>query len=337
MAPRLSGFTRSSALGPIADFMARQGGSVGRVLNAVDLPYALLDQRDLLIPLRSQFRFLERAAQETGDDFFGARLAQAVRMKELSAFGMWVCAAETLREAIARGHAGLNAMLQTSTVLALERQGSKMRWWIEFVEPECEGRHHNELLGVGYMIDTVRTYAGRGWFPEVVMTALPAGRPRAELENIFGANISHGHARSGIEFGAELLDRGLPYAAPPVRLPQEAEPQMPDQHDELACIEAVTTLALHEGYPRIDWVASKLGGSRRSLQRRLAEHGSSFNEVRDKVLRSRAIVLVGDGKAAITDIALSLGYADVAHFTRAFRRWTGMAPIVYRKVARGAA
>jgi len=40
--------------------MARQGGSVGRVLNAVDLPYALLDQRDLLIPLRSQFRFLER-------------------------------------------------------------------------------------------------------------------------------------------------------------------------------------------------------------------------------------------------------------------------------------
>jgi AraC-like DNA-binding protein len=317
--------------------MERHGGSVGRVLNAVDLPFALLDQRDLVVPLRSQFRFLEGAARETGDDHFGARLAQVVRMKELSAFGAWVCAAQTLGDAIARGHAGLNVMLQTSTVLTLEQVGSKLRWWIEFVEPECEGRHHNEFLGVGYMIDTVRTYAGRRWMPDVVMTALPAGGPRAELESIFGTNISHGHAKAGIEFDAELLERSLAHAAPAVQLPLCAEPEIPDQRDELASIEAVMTLALHEGYPRIDWVAAKLGASRRSLQRRLAAHGSSFNAVRDKVLWRRAALLVGDGRTAITEISLSLGYADTAHFTRAFRRWTGMAPSTYRRVARGAA
>ena len=58
MAPRISGFTRASALGPIADFMERQGGCVFRVLRHVDLPAQLLEKPDLVIPMREQFRFL---------------------------------------------------------------------------------------------------------------------------------------------------------------------------------------------------------------------------------------------------------------------------------------
>lgn len=125
MAPRLSGFTRASSLGPIADFMKRQGGSVSRVLRDVDLPFALLEQPEIVIPLREQFRFLERAARDTGDIYFGARLGQAVSSPDLSAFGSWVCAADTLRLAMKRAHAGLAAMLQTSTNLYVVRQGRR--------------------------------------------------------------------------------------------------------------------------------------------------------------------------------------------------------------------
>jgi hypothetical protein len=169
LAPHLSGFTRASSLGPIADFMDRQGGSVARVLRDVDLPFAHPEQPEIVIPLREHFRFLERAARRTGDAYFGARLGQVVRIKELSAFGAWVCAAETLLHAIERAHAGLNIMLQTSTVLTLERRGPTARWSIEFLEPETDGRHHNELLGISYLIDTVRTYAGRRRRPHVVI------------------------------------------------------------------------------------------------------------------------------------------------------------------------
>ena len=204
MALRLSGFTRASSLGPISDFMDHQGGSIVRVLQDVDLPFALIEQPEILVPLREQFRFLERAARETGDEFFGARLGQAVSSKKLSAFGAWVCEANTLREAIARAHAGIAVMLQTSTILALEHHGHRVRWFIEFVEPETEGRHHNEMLGVGYMIDTVRIYAGRTWTPDVVFTALPAGSPRASLEEILGCNVMHGSdAYSSRESGNE--------------------------------------------------------------------------------------------------------------------------------------
>lgn len=311
--------------------MDRQGGSVSRVLQDVDLPFALLEQPEIVIPLREQFRFLERAAHETGDECFGARLGQVVRSKNLSAFGAWVCAAETLREAIGRAHAAIHVMLQTSTALRLEHHVEKVRWSIEFVEPETEGRHHNELLGIGYMIDTVRTYAGSGWVPDVVATALPRGTRRSTLEEVLGTNVSHGHAVPAIEFDASLLDcirPGLQSESGKTRTGDE--PPVPSPGDTLATIAAVTALALHEGYPRVDWVAAKLGTTRRSLQRRLMAHGTTFNRLVEEALFRRAKILLGEGVAPITDIALQLGYADPAHFTRAFRRWAGVAPSAYR-------
>lgn len=142
MALRLSGVTRASALGPISTFMEKHGGSIARVLQREDVPFAILDQRDLIVPLKVQFRLLERAARDTGDAYFGARLGQVVKGVELSAFGAWVCSAPTLRNAIARSHAGLNVMLQTSTILTFAEHNDVARWSIEFVEPESEGRHH---------------------------------------------------------------------------------------------------------------------------------------------------------------------------------------------------
>jgi AraC-like DNA-binding protein len=333
MAPRLSGFTRASSLGPISTFMDRHGGSIERVLKDVDLPFAILEQRELVVPLREQFRLLERAARETGDEWFGARLGQVVKGTELSAFGAWVCAAPTLSEAIRRAHAGLNVMLQTSTVLTFTRRGAVARWSIEFVEPESDGRHHNEFLGIGYMIDMIRVYAGPRWHPDVVMTVLPRGTPRAELERIFGTNVSHGHAVPAIEFDAALLGKG-PHVAPASAKGAEqlnSEPAVPRQNDTVATIASVIELALHEGYPRVDWIAAKLGTTRRSLQRRLQEQGTSFNRVVEETLVRRAEVLLRETAISVTDVALGLGYTDPAHFTRAFRRARNTTPSQYRQ------
>lgn len=332
MATRLSGFTRASSLGPITEFMHRQGGSIDQVLRDVDLPFALLEQPELVVPLREQFRFLERAARETGDQHFGARLGQEVKSPALSAYGAWVCAAATLREAMQRADAGLALMLQTSTNLYVAREGvDRVRWSIEFVEPETDGRHHNELLGVGYMMDTVRVYAGAHWRPHVVMTALSRGERAAALEQIFQCNVSNGHAMSSIVFDAALLDRG--HARHSVSLaggPERPEPPVPVNGDLLATILTVAELAMHEGFPRIDWVASKVGATRRSLQRYLQSQGTSFNQVLEEVLRRHAIRHLEEDALSITEIALRLGYTDPAHFTRAFRRWTGVAPSSFR-------
>jgi AraC-like DNA-binding protein len=332
MAVRQSGFTRASSLGPIAHFIGSQGASIMRLLQDVDLPPALLDSPDMLLPLREQFRLLERGARATGDAHFGARLGQHVHVSRLSAFGKWVSDAPTLGDAIRRSGEGLNAMLQTATDLQLVRRGSLAYWSIEFLDPECDGRQHNELLGISYLIDCVRSFAGPRWSPNLVLTTAPRGTGKSGLEQIFRAEVSTGHRVTTIEFDARLLDARNPRAVAGSVLRSDAsEPPMPADEDLVGAIAAVVSLALQEGPPRLEWIAAKLGLSPRSLQRKLADGGTTYLELLEHVLCERARSLIGSTRTPLIEIALSLGYSDPAHFSRAFKRWTGVSPSDYRK------
>ena len=68
----------------------------------------------------------------------------------------------------------------------------------------------------------------------------------------------------------------------------------------------------------------------RSLQRRLAEEGLTFSQLVDEVRLEMAVPQLRDRGIRITDVAFGLGYSNPAHFTRAFRRWAGVAPSEYR-------
>lgn len=179
------------------------------------------------------------------------------------------------------------------------------------------------------MMDVIRLYAGPRWVPNVVFTALAKGSPRGELETILGTNVMHGYRVPTIELDAMLLDR-CPYSH---RSRFDDRPDgnctVPAQEDLLANVAAVIDLAMSEGQPRVAWVAAKLGTTTRSLQRSLQQCGTSFNRLADTGLERRARQLLARSHASVTDVALQLGYSDTAHFTRAFRRWTGVTPSAF--------
>lgn len=78
-------------------------------------------------------------------------------------------------------------------------------------------------------------------------------------------------------------------------------------------------------------IAGALGTSVRTLQRRLAEQGRSVERLVETSRLATARRLLDSTDAKVVDIAFDLGYSDHAHFTRAFRRWTGQSPAAYRR------
>lgn len=82
---------------------------------------------------------------------------------------------------------------------------------------------------------------------------------------------------------------------------------------------------------QLEFVATQLHMSPRSLHRRLQEEGSSFRIIKDALRRDLALAKVEKPDTSLSEIAISLGYSEFSAFFRAFKTWTGMSPSDYRR------
>lgn len=86
-----------------------------------------------------------------------------------------------------------------------------------------------------------------------------------------------------------------------------------------------------EGVRSLDEVATAMRLSARTLKRRLAAQGARFSDLLDQERCKRASLLLSSSGLSLDDIAERLGYSTLTNFARAFRRWTGLSPLAYRR------
>ena len=77
-------------------------------------------------------------------------------------------------------------------------------------------------------------------------------------------------------------------------------------------------------------VALLLGIQRRSLQRRLAAEGTSFRALLDAARAQHAIVTLLAEPPRLVQLGADIGFGEQSSLCRAFRRWTGHAPLPLR-------
>jgi AraC-like DNA-binding protein len=82
--------------------------------------------------------------------------------------------------------------------------------------------------------------------------------------------------------------------------------------------------------PAIGVVARQLTLAPRTLQRRLAAEGVSYQQLVDVVRREAAERLLTDASMSIGEIGYLLGFSEPSAFHRAFKRWHSLAPHDYR-------
>ncbi|MBS0370481.1 MAG: helix-turn-helix transcriptional regulator [Proteobacteria bacterium] len=92
--------------------------------------------------------------------------------------------------------------------------------------------------------------------------------------------------------------------------------------------------ALLEGLPAgqysIEFVATHLAVSKRTLQRQLNDESTSFMEILNTTRRQLAQHYLGTPSVSQGEIAFLLGFQEVNSFIRAFKDWTGITPGAYR-------
>ncbi len=164
----------------------------------------------------------------------------------------------------------------------------------------------------------------------------PVPRAASEFGTFFGPGVHYGAARSRVVYAREDLERRMHGSDP--RLAEILE----HAARERRTAPRPTAEALHElllacprpGSTSQADAAASLGLSPRSLRRRLAEEGTGYGEVLDRVRARFAQAELQVPGVRVATVAASMGYADAAAFRRAFRRWTGASPAAWAKAMR---
>jgi AraC-like DNA-binding protein len=234
-----------------------------------------------------------------------------------------VCSAPSLREAIALADELIALLLQTETNVRLKNQDGLAKWSYGVTDASNIGRQKNEILALGYMLDLLRRFLGPRWTPIRAIVSGGSLLARAATESALNCDLSLGPEAS-VQFSPALLDAPNPNEANPE--PVVPEIDMPERPNLTLCTERLIDLGLLDGRPSIEWLCRHLRISRRSFQRRLQHDGLAFEALLQSTLARKARHLLSQRAMTIAEIAQTLGYSDQAHFSRAFKSWTGMSP-----------
>ena len=160
------------------------------------------------------------------------------------------------------------------------------------------------------------------------------------IERVLACPIRVGQPWAGLVLGREAWDLPLRRRDSILRslLERQAEgiiAQQPALDGVALDVRRVLASHIARGDTQIQSVARALSTSTRSLQRRLAAAGVSYNQLLDDVRKKAAERYLSDSPLSVAEIAYLLGYSEPAAFNRAFRRWYAETPQGFRQRQRG--
>jgi AraC-like DNA-binding protein len=176
------------------------------------------------------------------------------------------------------------------------------------------------------------------WAPALIRFEFPAPRPPERLgehARVLGCGIEFGADATQMIVAREVWDTEVKTADPGLVALLQAQAdemlqRLPAASGFVDDVRQVVRVRLAEPGHRIEQVAAQLGMSPRTLQRRLAEGGTSYAAVVDQVRLEAAKQALADSTNSLAEIAFLIGFEEQSSFSRAFKRWTGLSPSEHR-------
>jgi AraC-like DNA-binding protein len=185
--------------------------------------------------------------------------------------------------------------------------------------------------------NVLKALAGPGWKATEVHFSRPQPATTEHYRRVFQTRLIFGADYDAVVFPSAWLAQPLGGADAMVhqRIMQEIERLEAHGAGDLpAQLRRVLRRLLVDGAgideTSLDQISQIFRVHRRTLNRRLRIHGTSFKALLDECRYDIARQLLRDTRLPVAEVAARLGYADAAAFSRAFRRWSGRSPAAWR-------
>ncbi len=309
-------------------------------------PAALLERHDIdpqnisdpehFVDCKSFVELFEDCSNTFNDSLFGLQLAQMQNPDVFGCVAALCRSAATVRESITSFMDYIPVVHSPTTLLELVEgeKTAEIRWGLRTdLGLNRQANYQAVLLDMKLL----RVVAGDAFRPSYVNLAVDARQKDIpELERALGCRFNPTKADNAIAFPTAMLDQPVASANRTVfrLLGGYLEQVRNASRTSLSQrVEDYVRGSLSSGHCSIDNCARRLGLSVRTLQSHLGEQGLVFSDILEKQRFELARQYLAQPQLSLDDIAALLGYAEQSSFGRAFKRWSGRTPKLYRQQA----
>jgi len=335
-----TGRTTSATIAPnilryLVQIADRQGVDLRPVLATVGLDDILLRSSTLRVSYRQGSAVIRRAVELTGDDCLGLRVGTAQHLTAWGLLGFAQMAADTLWHAVETGikyqnHAGSMVLWSASP------EGSNLVLHADLPDSALEPSVAAFLAHEGFpsIVTLTRLAAWPSFAPRLVEFSCATPDDVGQFHDLFRCEVRFGGSGNRLLFADPWIRTPMPardpvtYAAT-LELLRAQTASRRQQQDLLEVIE----VSIAQNLPRIPSFAEQArrhAASERTLRRRLAQCGTTYEAVVDSVRRERVERLLHRSELTLQEIARQVGFSDGRALRRAVRRWHGVAPLDLR-------
>lgn len=336
----LTGMTRlkegtlhAAPLTHLPALLPTMGLDVARLLHAVGLPPDALARPENILPINAVVRLLIDCAKHTHRPHFGLLAGQQCQPIQFGLIGLRLMHAPSVGAAW-RGVVLTLQLNDRVNVPALSIRDQVATLSFTPYGAEDEGAQHLMDFSLAAACTAMRTICGAKWAPTEAHLAHRAPADTRPYRNFFKAAVQFNASRTALLFPANLLEQRVVGADPAMKKKiEEAVADMLRQQDlELtAKVQRALFAQITQDDVSIDGTVRLLGLHKRTLNRRLAESGTSFARLLGEVRFQLSCQLLAETDLPLTEVAATLNYTDASAFSRAFRSWAGKSPSAWRR------
>lgn len=314
-----------------SDVLEKLGLNTQEVLKKAQLPQDLFNRKSPVMTIEEYIRFMESIKELSKDDSIPIKIGTIENL-------------ETFSPPIFAAYCSKNAL----TCMKRISKYKKLIGPLEFIVNENKDNVTMEmsfsnnkselpefLVGTEmvFLITLIRNATKEHIVPIEVMTRYDLDND--DYEKFFGVKPKIG-TRNILTISKK--DALIPFISENENMWEYFEPELKRRLSELdiedtysARVRSSLIELLPAGEGSIDNVASKLGLSKRTLQRKLKEEDTTFQKQLNHTRELLARHYLRNPDMTSDDIAYLLGYQDLNSFVRAFNVWTGMTISEYKR------
>ncbi len=328
--------TLATLILPIAKALRLQGVDPMALLEEAGIDASHVINADRRIDVEHMQELWRLATAATGDEAFGLHAAEQLQPATLQGLGLGFLASDTIYDALQR-LVRFSRILSSGLSLELQQRGEYVDLVYTYDVADLPPDHVWQAFdfAMGLVLVMCRLTLGEYVSPIGIEAERPRPQKPEVFESMLGSRVSFECERNCLTFvRADIVDRLVTANDELARINDEqVETYLASFLPVSTAREVVGKIVerLPDGPPSQKQIAEALHVSNRTLQRKLKDEGTSFIDLLQDTRLQLAQKYLAQPQRSVVEVAYLLGFSEPSTFSRAFKRWTGQAPVDYRQ------